>query len=408
MVRAQSALIGAIFLTQGTHAATALHTLVKARVQPASEVAPIVSETTWSASGYNPIQFFEYRLGRDYDDNRRYYRIPHSDEGGQTHSVRIHIKSLQEIVHYGASKELSRRLLESERSEAVNQRQFDAYLDLTVQILNMRMLNVLDGRETELKKTVAHSGQAAGMLDADMKDLVTEMAKLQRVGSEQSGAKAQKVDDAKLTAAEIEEAAQNLIGNVAALAKRVPELADGNGALQTERRSLELKLKRIDREIGWAEDRKIVDHVDFSRDTLDRSDAFRISFNVPFLRFDNENRARDKALLVAAEHEAERGKSELSAKLLRKRAEVYSLAAQVESMRSRLTKTRSLNQKAKSMNDLEMKSVIGDFAFELERDILLQSIRFYNSYLELLRDTGSFARFASQDLLDPAWKAFAP
>ncbi len=398
-------ILGTILLTTANARGATLHALVEARVKPENHVDQIESERTWAVSGYNPVQFFEYRYGREYEDNKRYYRIPFSNEGGETHTVRIHIKSPQEILQYGASRELSRQLLESERSETSNQQQFDAYLDLTQEILNARMLGVLSARQNELKKSVENNGSVLGHPDADMKDLVAEMAKLQEVDSEQLGVKAQGVAIKELSAADVEATAQSLIDNVPSLAKKIPEIGDAAATLQTERRRVELKLKRIDNEIKWSEDRKIIDHIDLQRDSLERSDGFRIAFNVPFLRFDNETRAREKALLVASEREAEREAREINSQLRRKRAEVYSLAAQVESMRSRLIKTRLLARKTKGMTDIELKAVLGDFGFEIERDVLLQSLKFYEAYLEYLRDTGAFARFSGSDLLDPKWQA---
>jgi hypothetical protein len=253
---------------------------------------------------------------------------------------------------------------------------------------------------------VDNNGSVLGHPDADMKDLISEMAKLQRVDAEHLGVKAQSAELGRITDKDIEASAQSLIDNVAPLAKKIPELGDFENTLQAERKSLENRLKRIDNEIGWAEDRKFIDHIDLQRDSLERSDGFRVAFNVPFLRFDNENRARDKALLAADERRAEREKKEAGGILRRKRAELYSLAAQVESMRARLNKTRALARRTKGVNDIELKAVLGDFGFELERDVIIQAIKFYEAYLELLRDTGSFARFSGSDLLDPKWRAF--
>jgi hypothetical protein len=396
-------ILTSLALAWNARAAT-LHQLVETRIRPAAEAEEIKSERTWAASGYNPIQSFQYRYGRDYEDNLRYYRVPFSNEGGEAHTLRINFKSFEEIAQNGASRELSRKLLDGERSETINQQQYDAYVDLTQQILSTRMVAVLAGREADLKKTVDQSGQSLGLPDASVKDLVGEMEKLQRVNGDHTATAAGQTGNEQLSADEIERSSMNLIDNVAALAKRIPELNET--PLQTEHKRIELKLRRISKEIGWADDRKILDHIDIQRDTLEREDAVRFTFNVPFLRFDNENRARDKALLLADEHQAERESRELDSKLRRKRAEIFSVAAQVESMRARLQKTKRLTQKVKGMSDIELKSVLGDFGFELERDVLLQAIRFYNLYLELLRDTGSFARFADLDLLDPKWQAF--
>jgi len=383
--------------------ADTLQDVVSARLKELGSVPRIESERTWAASGYNPIQYFEYRYGRSGEDNKRYYRVPWANEGGENHTLRVHIKSFTEIINSSASRQLSQDLLGAEQRESVNQRQFDAYLDVVQHNLQARMHKLLGGREADLQRSVETSGQMLGLPKVNVKDLVRELENLQRVDAELQGLKALRNTTASLSDGQAMEVATALIEAVGTLAKKISDVNWSGEKLRIERKRLEARLSRIDKEISWAQDRKWIDHVDFQRDTLEREDTFRIGFNLPFLRFDNENRARDKALLAAKESALERDASELRIQLRRKQAEILSLAAQVESMKSRLHRTRGIADKVKNVRDVELRAVLGDFSFELERDLVLQAQKFYTAYLEFLRDQGAFAVYAGHNLLKPNW-----
>ena len=359
----------ALFLSNQVHAGT-LSEVVKEKLQQIQASPKLEGENVWIASTYNPIQYFEYRYGRSDELNKRYYRVPWNDEGGETHTLRIHIKSLTEILNGRSSQAYSQELLESERRSVLNQRQFDIYLDLVNQVLQQRLHRMLGAREGELNKGLEDTGQMMGLAKADVKDLVKELERLQKVNVELEAASARATSDSEMSDA----AAAELIDSVGDLAKRLANEKWDGDKLEIQRKRIESKLSRLDKEIAWAKDRKWIDHFDIQRDTLEREDAFRIGFNIPWLRFDNGNRARDKALLLAKESEIERESSQLESELKRKRLDVLSYAAQVESLKSRVSRTKGIAKKIKGVQDVELRAVIGDFTFELERDVLLQSL----------------------------------
>jgi hypothetical protein len=421
-------LLAFLSIMTGATAADTLQDVLAMRLKGASVLPSFDTERTSSFAGYMPISFFEYRYGRGSDnevsrnsenvlrrrsndmgwvrgddDNKKYFRVPWSDDGKEVHTVRVHFKSFTEIAKFEESRRFGEQLVETEKLEITNQRQFNVYMELIEQSLQIKMQKLLEGREDELHKSVENSGQLMGMPKVNVKDLVREMERLQKVDAEYEGVKAKRDVTQGLTEKQASEISQGLIDSVGALAKKMSEAEWRSEKLQIERRRLEIKLSRIDKEISWAKDRKILDHVDFQRDTLERQDAVRIGFNVPFLRFDNEDRARDKAVLAAKEGELHRKENELGSELRRQRLEVLSLAAQVESMKSRLSRAKSIGQKIKTVQDVELRAVLGDFGFELERDVVLVSLKFYMKYLEFMRDQGAFAAYPGQNLLDPRW-----
>ncbi len=379
---------------------TPLSALLKERLSAGADLPAMDEERTWAISGVIPVQYFEYRLAHGTKDrDKKYYDNPWNADGSESHQLRFHLKNWTEMAYFSESRGVSRELADLEKQEVVNQRQFDAYLDLVNQLLQAQMLKVLDAREGQLQKSVDRSGQILGLPKADLKDLVKELDRLQKVSAENDGIKARTAGELKIK--EVEASAKALIDAVGLLAKKVGPLSENSQPLFVQHNRLEARLQRIDKEIKWAEDRKLIDHIDFQRDTINRDDSVRIAFNIPFLRFDNETRARDRALLAVKESEARRKAEEARNELKRKRALVYGLAAEVESLKSRLGRTREISAKVRGVRDVDLRSVLSDFGFELERDVLVQALKFYTSYLEYLRDIGAFARMPNLNLLDP-------
>jgi|GEM_PF-5990166 len=390
--------------TVAAHADALQYTLV-ARLKEASVLPHFETERTWAASGYVPFSYFEYRVGSDSTDGplRKKFRFPYNGDGHEVHTFRFHFKSFTEMSKFDDSRRLSAQLIESEKREITNQRQFNVYMEIVESSLQGRMQKLLEGRESELHKSVETSGQMMGLPKINVKDLVREMERLQKVDAEYEGIKAQNIPSASMNEKERNEASVVLIESVGALAKKMSEVQWNPEKLQIERQRLEARISRIDKEIAWSKDRKIIDHLDFQRNELENEESIRIGFNIPFLRFDNEDRARDKAILAVKESEIQRKESDLTADLRRQRMEVMSLAAQVESMKARLARTRGVSAKVKGVQDIELRAVLGDFSFELERDVILVSLKFYTKYLEYLRDQGGFAAFSQQNLLHPKW-----
>lgn len=424
-------LVGLLILSLVTGAAQAdtLQNVLSARLKEASVMPKMDLEQTSAFSAFMPISNFEYRYSRGSDDevsrnservigqrpgggrlrgdddNQKYYRVPWSDDGNEQHTFRVNFKSFTEMAKTNESRRLSQQLVGTEQLSFTNERQYNVYMEIVEQSLQTSMQKLLEGREGELHKSVDTSGQMMGLPKINVKDLVREMERLQKVDAEMEGIKAWKNPESLLKPKEAEEISEKLIASVGALAKKMSENQWKAEKLSIERKRLELKLSRVDKEIAWADDRKLLTHVDFQRNSLDRQDSFRIGFNVPFLRFDNEGRARDKAILAVKESELKRKESELASDLRRQRLYVLSLAAQVESMKSRLQRTRGVSAKVKGVQDIELRAVLGDFSFELEREVLAVALKFYTEYLQFMRDQGAFAAYAGNNLLDPQWSS---
>lgn len=400
MIRFLTLFIVSFSASLGNAARSSLHTTLKSRLQATGDLPRMDEERTWAVNGFIPIQNIELLYGyRDVVRSDFYSYNPVFREFNDTIRFRFNFKSAKELATFFESRSLSKELIDIEKQAAVNQRQFDAYMDIVSQLLQAQMLKTLGNREAQLEKSLSSSGQLLGSEKANTKDLVKELERLQKVNAEHESLKAQ---DTKVTPLEdIESSSKALVQSVGLLAKKAASLGDSMQPLDVKHNDLEVRLQRIDKEVSWADDRKIFDHFDYQRNNLNKEDSFRIGFNIPFLRFDNESRARDRALLSVKEAEVKRKSESALTELRRKRAALFGLAAQVESLKARLAKTREISAKVNKVRDLELRSVLGDFSFELEREVLVQSLKFYSSYLEYLRDIGAFARMANRNLLDP-------
>jgi hypothetical protein len=391
------------FASSTDAAQPSLHSFLKERLVATGGLPKMDEERTWAVNGFVPLQNIEVLYGYgDIDGNDFYTYNPLGRKHNDTIRFRFNIKSAKEMTTFFESRSLSRELVDLEKQEVLNQRRYDVYLEIVNQLLQARMLKMLGAREARLQKSLADSGQIMGLTKAHSKDLVRELERLQKVSAENEGLKAQ--DASLVSAIDVESSSQTLVDAVGRLAKKVASLGDSVQPLSVKHNTLEVRLQRIDKEVGWANDRKIFDHFDYQRDNLDKEDAVRVSFNIPFLRFDNESRARDRALLAVKEAEAARKSEATTAELRRARSVLFGLAAQVESLKQRLIKAREIEAKVKRVKDVELRSVLSDYSFELERDVLAQSLKFYSSYLEYLRDIGAFARMADRNLLDPEFK----
>jgi hypothetical protein len=387
-----------------TYAAQAtLHSVLKDRLLATGDLPKMDEERTWAVNGFIPLQNIEVMYGYgDVERDEFYTYNPIGRKYNDSIRFRFNIKSAKEMTTFFESRSVSRELVDLEKQEVLNQRQYDAYLEIVNQLLQARMLKMLGAREAQLQKSLTNGGQIMALTKADSKDLVRELERLQKVSAENEGLKAQ---DASLVGSmDVESSSRSLVDGVGRLAKKVASLTESLQPLSVKHNTLEVRLQRIDKEVSWANDRKIFDHFDFQRNNLDKEDAVRISFNIPFIRFDNESRARDRALLAIKEAEATRKSEALTAELRRARSALFGLAAQVESLKQRLVKAREIESKVRRVKDVELRSVLSDYSFELERDVLTQSLKFYSAYLEYLRDIGAFARMANRNLLDPEFK----
>lgn len=383
-----------IHMSTAQGATTSLHELVK--VQLAAHPKVVATETldSFAFESFVPVQSIEYRLG-------------HSDtfESGESsdreqHRYTFNIKSFTELAKTPESRMLSRQLLRSERQEAVNQGRFDSYLALVNHLVSSRLTQVLETRRIQLQRIVDRYNHKLGQQKINAKDLLDDFRNLQKVEAEYSSAKEQ-LSDGMPPASDI--VVKTLIDNVGATQKQLLRLSKDLVTPALDRAQIELRLDRINREIKWADDTKIVDSVIYQRSSIENEEAVRISFNVPFLRFDRENRSREQAMLRVKERELEMSTKAMHEKLRRNLLTLNGLAAQISSVRARFTTTNTLLGRLKNVQDLDLRSQLIELNSQLERDILTLGQRYYTLYLEYLRDAGVFGRM-DVDFLDANWK----
>lgn len=388
--------------------ANTLNELVDAKMKTLeSSVSRPRLERSFAFEGLVPFQSFEYEYGFDEDESRNRFSGFNFDRDSfrkmGLHTFTVNFKSFQEIDTFTHSRRISDELLKISELEDVNQKRFDAYMSLVQQIVYYRMIKLFGTREKNLNKSVEQSAELLGLPKVNVRDLVNELNRLHKVSSEGMAIKAQAKAFKDMNLKELDAVAQTLLDHMGPLGQRVGELPENLEALSIQRKQLELKLQTIDRQVSWADDRKFLSHFDFRHAADTNENSFRINFNIPWIRFDRENYAREKVLHRLDEQDAERESIKVKSELERKRYEVQGLAAQGENTRDRLLKAKTLVSKVRKVRDIELRQVLADFDFELERDVLVLALRFYTQYLEYLYEAGHFARHKDANFLDPKW-----
>ncbi len=378
-------------LTSEAFASDALQQIVNQRVKGIESRPKYDLENSFGFEGYIPFQAFRYQYG--FDEETR-------EEG---HTLRIDIKSFNELKTFHPSRRISKKLLSLSEAEVLNQARYDAYMSIVQQLIYFRMVKLLNGREKDLNRSVEQSSKFLGLPKVNIKDLISELSRLHKVTAEGSALKAQARAFEKMELKEIDAAAEHLIQFVPRLGEGIGKLPQESEVLSLERKRLELDLERINREVSWGDDRKLLSHVDIRRNTDRDETSFRINFNIPFFRFDRENFAREKVLHRLKEQDYIRDHSKVKSELERKLYSVQALATQTQSTLDRFAKTKKMIQELRKVKDLELKQALSEFGFEIEREILVNTLKFYSEYLEYLLEAGLFARFNDVNFLNPSW-----
>lgn len=395
----------------------ALAQLVEQRLQTTAGDVNHNPDWDWTPqsrfSHFVPIQYFEFRLNHSELDRNWYpdkynHGLGRSSLYADSYELRLHLKSYGEFLKSGESSRLSIDLLDMARFNKRNEDAYTTYRDITHQVL-LRRLQV--HYQTQLK--AGSRGERASDRNAELLKLpkynVRELVRsLERQGFSETEIKAlsaQVSPGFEFTKEQVLLWSESLIDQIQGLAKQVADLKNPS-SIENRQREQEIKLERINRELKWSEDQKWFQHIDLSRDIYKGEYSITLAFTVPLVRFDGEVRRREQALMIAKEMDFEREKRASALDIDLKFQEVLSLAGRVLSLRERLEKAKSVLTRTNSIRDIDLKSVLNDMRFEVEQDLLLSSIKYFDTYLEFLRDTGSFATNSSRNLLDGNWESW--
>lgn len=352
---------------------------------------------------YVPFSHFQFQEGTKWSHKNR-GTSKEQFEKGTSFSYRLYLKSYEEMKYSAESRRLSTELMQIDRFESANLRRFDSYVTIVNHVLGTQMAQSYERRRKQLQVSVDKYAARMGLSKISTKDILGDFRNLQKLESEQAEANAlaEPNELAKSLPPSDQKMVMALISSLPQLQKQLNEL-DLSASTSERREDLSIQLERIGREVKWGEDTKIVDRLEYNHEQVDDEDTVTLTFNVPFLRFDRENRSRERALLQVKEKEAARKKSANREELKRTLQELAGLSARVESIRSRLAMTSGLGSKLKDVRDLELKAELSEFTFEMEHQMYKQGHEYLIKYLEFLRDSGALAR--DIDFLSPKWES---
>lgn len=371
----------------------------------AKQVSPQVSRETANSSAlsrseleesfafekYVPFQSFRYEYG--FDDQTK---------GGEGHTLRIDMKSFEEMMSFSRSRQISRALLEVSRQKSINMQAYADSLSLVKAALRHRLIKLFDERGKQLSHATAKSSRLLGLTDSSPKDVVSALDRLYKTEREGESLKPW-LEASNGRQRDLDALAKRLVTNVPVLLQKIEELDLQQEPMELKVERLEFELKELDRKVGWADDRKLLSHIELRRNFDDNENIFRINFNVPWLRFDRENQARERALHQVQKEELARNEQLVKSELEQMNMTLQSLAAQIASTKARLEQTLKLTKRIGRGNDIELERVLSDLVFDLERELLNLNLDFYEEYLKVLHERGLFASRPKADFLEPGW-----
>ena len=402
---------GALFLVLMTSSqgfAKTLHELVQKELKASKAPKEATFSPPSAIVGFVPIQSFEFRTGydsldEDYQGDSNIDRKI-KDIANLSQSLRMNMKSFKEMRKTQESLNLSRELIKSENAASLNESLFQTYQGVIEGVFNSRLASVLGDRQAQLAALIEKNSLTMGLTKVNTKFLVDHLEQQQKVEGH-LGAVNSKGKSA-FNANEAENFSKTLLRNISALKKKLINLEEPV-ALELKTKTLENRLDRLDQEVSWANDEKLFSFLEIKKDQITHDTVYRLGFNIPWIRFDGITRAREVALMRAKDQAFERQKSELKNELRVKLADIQALGAQVEALADRLEKTRGIEERLKGVKDVELKTVMSDFSFETEFDVLLLAYEFYLNYLDYLKEMGTFAQAQNQDLLHADWQSFS-
>lgn len=362
------------------------------------------TEVTSGFEKYVPVKSMQYSV-----NSVHHSETAKSTEGvTQNYSLRFDLKSYKEITQFSESKKLTNSTLKLTEIENRNLQNYLIYQKFCSQILNLRLLKIFGARKIEIENMIKQKSDLMGLSKVKIKDLLDDLVLMQKLESEIIDS-AQKPQNGELIvnldSFQIELAARYLADVVTELNAQLRSFVKGKDGLSLSlmRKQNEVNLDRVNKEISWADDEKIFDHFEFQRDSFKNEDAFKITINLPWLRFDNDNRNRERVLLKVKEETIARERTLYEHELQLRLNQLESQIQHIVNSKPKFEKLKSLERQFKDIKDIAMLSSLAQLKFELEKELLDNTALFYEMYFGLLKDFGGFAELAGQNLFDPQW-----
>lgn len=403
----KACLLLVISISINLSAANFLHELVKKRLQQSgkdSVIETLQSPTSTNTfESYMPIQSIEY--GFIFTDN---YGITKSSERQtEKYSLKFKIKSLTELTSFKESQKTSEKLLHLNQLDSENIRQFECYSKLVNQVFNTKIKNLLSERKLQVESSVNNKADLLGLNKTKTKDLLGDLILLQKLENNSISISNQAASYEKIEDQLADKLVRQLLDGAKPLNEKLASYFDENqkNNFNIERKQLENQLSRIGKEVAWADDEKLISHIEVNHDPFQREDSYRIAFNVPGLRFDNENRSREKILLQVKEtalvHEALAAKLDLQNRMI----QLQTLLEQIENAKPKFARLKLIESQVKGNKDIELLTALSQFKFDLERELLENALAYYSLYLQILKELGVYGKQQDVDLLEPTWRS---
>lgn len=336
-----------------------------------------------------PVQSIEYHYGAE------------ESESNKTHIFRLKIKSLKEMTSAPESHRLSQELNSLTQMAGVNQIGFVAHRQVVESIFHSQLLHVISQRQKETDRLINRKLHLLSESRTNAKELLRESLGSQQLQGQLAIVQGALVGKEQIPSAKAESLTQILVSRASRLANKIKKASGESQELR--RQELETRLERIDKEVDWADDGKILSQVDFRYDSENQENSFRVGFNIPFARFDRSKRERENAMLRSKEVMGFAKQQEVRRESEERAARVQSLAEALRISQDKLGQIASVKQKLRKSNDAEVLMAVRQSLYEMNKEVAELALEFYVTYLNHLRDLGQFAANERVNFLDPAW-----
>jgi hypothetical protein len=354
---------------------------------------------------YIPIQSIQYS-----------HRVVHHSETEkvtagitQESSLRLNLKSYQEIKSFSDSERLTTKGAKLSQLENLNQKNALVYEGFTFESLNWYLLKLFSSRKIEVESAIQQKGDLAGANLIKVKDLLDELVNLQKIETEKVSllktASSETSAVKSLNPESLDGIVQYLIASVKGLHAQLIGYVKIEIPISTKisQKGVEIQLERIKKETSWANDEKLFDHFEYQRDPYKNENSFKIGINVPWIRFDNQTRNQEKVLLKINEEAFGRERLNSSIVFQNKMKELDVQVIHIDSAKPKFEKLKILEGQFRGQKDIAMLTSLAQLKFEMEKELLSNTLNFYRIYFEVIKDFSGFAVLANKNLLDSHW-----
>lgn len=379
-----------LFFLVGSSQLTFAKTLDQLLSEQLREVkkSPSTFQETYAYQGYVPVESMELRYG--YDE---------LDSESETYALRFKLKSFKELSVTAESQKATKALVAAENRALRNQSIYQAYRDLVESIFYLRIQKLLKHRLQEVEATINKSTLGLGLSKINPKDLIDNLEIHANLESQIQPAFKNYVD---VDIADVDSLVQQLMADTKSLAVKIVDL-DNQQPVEIELQSIENQLEKINKQVDWADDEKLLSFFEVRKEPVQNETSYRFGINIPWIRFDGVNKARDRALMYAKDRALQRSAQEASYELGEDKTHLKVLASQIESFQQRIQKLSGLNRRLKKLKDNELQAEMSKFVFENEIGAIILGLEFYISYLDYMREKGAFSEREGVNLLSATW-----